>query len=127
MKHKRIYLCLFILRWTNRRFDFRFECGGTISSIWITAKHGNANATVYWYADDKTNVYLANLNVGSAYRKRGIGTMLLKLSEKTARNIGAGSIRLCAKRTSCVYGWCKNHGYNVFSVLEKSKPKWEYI
>lgn len=89
-----------------------------LSKILITESNGKAKASVYWYADDNTTVYLAGLNVNKEIRQQGIGRKLQEIREQIGRNLGSTISCLLVDNNSWMYEWYKRCGYSDFKRHE---------
>lgn len=76
---------------------FLFSQDSEIETVTIKAD-GVAEASVYWYLDDNSTVYLSNLVVNLQFRNKGIGEKLQVIREQIGKDLNAN--------TSCL--WVKN-------------------
>src|SRR5574343_830102 len=75
---------LLVLCGVTARFYFSQDSG--IETLTIKAD-GVAEASVYWYIDDSSTVYLANLLVNPNYRNKGIGKQLQEIREQMGKEL----------------------------------------
>lgn len=84
------------------------------STILYMEENGRASASLYWYDDDKTTMYLSELSVSPLYRNEGVGTELQILREETCKLLGGKITRLMVKKDTWMYDWYKRRGYEEF-------------
>ena len=84
------------------------------STILYMEENGRASASLYWYDDDKTTMYLSELSVSPVYRNEGVGTELQVLREETCKLLGGKRTRLMVKKDTWMYDWYKRRGYEEF-------------
>lgn len=71
---------------------------------------------IYEYNDEHGVIYLSNVFVSPESRHLGFGNTILKLVDKIAKNKGAHTIILKAKKDSFAHNWYNRHGYGQFGV-----------
>lgn len=84
----------------------------------------NYRFALYAYDDDVKTMYLSNVRVEPAARKRGIGNEILAKAENEAKRHKADTICLKALRTSWVHDWYERHGYADFCYDEDADYIW---
>lgn len=77
-------------------------------------KDGKTFASVYWYNDDPTTIYLAGLSVNIEVRKQGLGTLLQEIREDIGRKMAAKTACLSVNKDSWMYEWYIRRGYKSF-------------
>ena len=90
---------------------FYFSQDSEIETLTIKAA-GVAEASVYWYIDDSSTVYLANLLVNPNYRNKGIGKQLQEIREQMGKDLNANNSCLWVKKESWMFKWYKRRGYS---------------
>ena len=73
----------------------------------------------YTYKDEDSVLYLSNVFVEEASRRKGFGTKILQAAENVAETIGAISIRLKVKQNSPANDWYRKHGYGYLAFEGK--------
>ncbi len=89
----------------------------------------------YAYKDEDSVLYLSNVFVEEASRRKGLGTKILQAAENVAKTIGSTAIRLKVKQNSPANDWYRKYGYGYLTFegeydwleknLEYLKPKQE--
>ena len=79
-----------------------------------------AEASVYWYLDDNSTVYLSNLLVYPQFRNKGIGEKLQVIREQIGKDLNANTSCLWVKKGTWMHEWYKRRGY---SILKYHKQK----
>ena len=94
--------------------------------IWYVNSSDNAfRFAVYRYDDDLDTVYLSNVFVSEKRRGNGLGNVILNSAESIAKNMGAKTICLKAKKNSVVYDWYARHGYtDIEPDIEDADYEW---
>jgi GNAT superfamily N-acetyltransferase len=100
---------LLVLCGVTARFCFSQDSG--IETLTIKAD-GVAEASVYWYIDDNTTVYLSNLLVNPNYRNKGIGKKMQEIREQIGKDLNAKTSCLWVKKESWMYKWYQRRGYS---------------
>ena len=77
----------------------------------ITIHDGKATTTLYSYADDPSNIYLAGLRVKPEFMNKGYGRELLGLCEKIVRGLDIITICLWVEEDSWMQDWYERLGY----------------
>lgn len=90
---------------------FYFYQDSEIETLTIKAD-GVAEASVYWYIDDISTVYLSNLIVNPNCRNKGVGRKLQMIREQIGKNLKAKTSYLWVKKESWMYNWYKRRGYS---------------
>lgn len=72
---------------------------------------GNASGCLYWYQDDITKVYISNVNVRRAYRRKGLGNKLFDIIVSYAKNFDA--VYLWVEEHSWVQDWYGRRGFKI--------------
>lgn len=102
------------------KFNLTTESWGDIISI----TNDNASACLYWYHDDPTTIYLANLNVDSEVRNKGVGTKLQEICEEIGMLLGAKYACLWVEKNAWMHEWYKRRGYTDYKDHEKENYIW---
>ena len=100
---------LLVLCGVTARFYFSQDLG--IETLTIKAD-GVAQASVYWYVDDSSTVYLANLLINPNYRNKGIGKQLQEIREQIGKDLNAKTSCLWVKKESWMFKWYQRRGYS---------------
>ena len=90
---------------------FCFSKDSEIETLTIKAD-GVAEASVYWYIDDSSTVYLSNLLVNPNCRNKGIGEQLQKMREQIGKDLNANTSCLWVKKETWMHEWYKRRGYS---------------
>ena len=90
---------------------FYFSQDSGIETL-TTKADGVAEASVYWYIDDSSTVYLANLLVNPNYRNKGIGKKLQEIREQIGKDLNAKTSCLWVKKESWMFEWYQRRGYS---------------
>lgn len=85
---------------------------------------GVAKASVYWYLDDSSTVYLSNLVVFPQFRNKGIGEKLQVMREQIGKDINAKSACLWVKKGTWMYDWYQRRGYSDIKDHEQNGFVW---
>jgi len=102
---------------------FYFYQGTKIETLKIKA-YGIAEASIYWYIDDISTVYLSNLIVNSNYRNKGIGEQLQIIREQIGKYLNANNSCLWVKKESWMHQWYKRRGYLDFKDYKQKEFVW---
>ena len=90
---------------------FYFSQDSDIELLTIKAD-GVAEASVYWYLDDSSTIYLSNLLVNPDYRNKGIGDKLQEIREQIGKDLNANTSCLWVKKESWMFQWYQRRGYS---------------
>ena len=89
---------------------FLFSQDSKTETLTIKAD-GIAEASVFWYIDDSSTVYLANLLVNKDYRNKGLGKQLQEIREQIGKDLNANTSCLWVKKDSWMFEWYQRRGY----------------
>ena len=112
---------LLVLCGVTARFLFSQDSG--IETLTIKAD-GVAEASVYWYVDDSSIVYLANLLINPNYRNKGIGKQLQEIREQIGKDLNAKTSYLWVKKESWMFEWYQRRGYSELKDHEQKGFVW---
>ena len=112
---------LLVLCGVTARFYFSQDLG--IETLTIKAD-GVAEASVYWYIDDSSTVYLANLLINPNYRNKGIGKKLHEIREQIGKDLNAKTSCLWVKKESWMFEWYQRRGYSNLKDHEQKGFIW---
>ncbi len=90
---------------------FYFSQDSDIELLTIKAD-GVAEASVYWYLDDSSTIYLCNLVVYPQFRNKGIGEKLQVIREQIGKDLNANTSCLWVKKESWMFQWYQRRGYS---------------
>ena len=102
---------------------FCFSQDSEIETVTIKAD-GVAEASVYWYIDDISTVYLANLLVNPNYRNKGIGKQLQEIREQIGKDLNAKTSCLWVKKESWMFEWYLRRGYSELKTHARKGFVW---
>ena len=102
---------------------FLFSQDSEIETLTIKAD-GVAEATVYWYLDDNSTVYLSNLVVNPQFRNKGIGEKLQVIREKIGTDLNANTSCLWVKNDTWMHEWYKRRGYSELKTHTRKGFVW---
>lgn len=102
---------------------FLFSQDSEIETVTIKAD-GVAEASVYWYIDDSSTVYLANLLVNPNYRNKGIGKQLQEIREQIGKDLNAKTSCLWVKKESWMFKWYQRRGYSELKTHSRKGFVW---
>lgn len=84
---------------------------------------GQGRFALYWYDDDKTRLYLANVDIWKGFRGRGLGNELLGKALEEARGLskrlGFRELFLNCGKSSFAHGWYEKFGFEDFKAHER--------
>ena len=112
---------LLVLFGVPARFYFSQDLG--IETFTIKAD-GVAEASVYWYIDDNSTVYLANLLINPNYRNKGIGKQLQEIREQIGKYLNANTSCLWVKKESWMFEWYQRRGYSELKTHARKGFVW---
>lgn len=112
---------LLVLCGVTARFYFSHDSG--IETLTIKAD-GVAEASVYWYIDDYSTVYLANLLINLNYRNKGIGKQLQEIREQIGKDLNAKTSCLWVKKESWMFKWYQRRGYSELKTHARKGFVW---
>ena len=102
---------------------FCFSQNSEIETLTIKAD-GVAEASVYWYLDDSSTIYLSNLLVNPDYRNKGIGEQLQEIREQIGKDLNANTSCLWVKKESWMFQWYQRRGYSEFKPHARKGFVW---
>lgn len=102
---------------------FLFSHDSEMETLIIKAD-GVAEASVYWYIDDSSTVYLANLLVNPNYRNKGIGKQLQEIREQIGKDLNANTSCLWVKNGTWMHQWYERRGYSNLKDHEQKGFVW---
>ena len=102
---------------------FCFSQDSEIETVTIKAD-GVAEASVYWYLDDTSTVYLSNLFVNPQLRNKGIGEKLQLIREQIGKDLNAKTSCLWVKKESWMFGWYLRRGYSELKTHARKGFVW---
>lgn len=102
---------------------FYFSQDSEIETLTIKAD-GVAEASVYWYLDDSSTVYLSNLVVYPQFRNKGIGKKLQVIREQIGKDLNANTSCLWVKNKTWMHEWYKKRGYSDLKDHEQKGFVW---
>jgi GNAT superfamily N-acetyltransferase len=102
---------------------FYFSQDSEIETLTIKAD-GVAEASVYWYLDDISTIYLCNLVVYPQFRNKGIGEKLQVIREQIGKDLNANSSCLWVKKGTWIYKWYQRRGYSDLKDHEQRGFVW---
>jgi len=79
---------------------------------------------IYQYNDDNTSVYFEGIKVDIAFRRQGLGTILLQMLELFGKCLGASYSYLWVEKNTWIYEWYKRNGYSYFKDHEDVNFIW---
>lgn len=100
---------LLVLCGVTARFLF---CQDSEIEILTIKADGVAEASVYWYLDDSSTIYLSNLLVNNDYRNKGIGKQLQEIREQIGKDLNANTSCLWVKNGTWIHEWYQRRGYS---------------
>ena len=102
---------------------FLFHQDSEIETLTIKAD-SIAEASVYWYIDDSSTIYLSNLLVNPYYRNKGIGRQLQEIREQIGKDLNAKTSCLWVKKESWMFGWYLRRGYSELKTHARKGFVW---
>ena len=93
------------------RFTVHEHCGDTTITLYIMGFNGISFARLYWYKDDNTSIYLADLSVCNSCTGHGLGKELQEIREDIGKKLGAKYSYLLVDKGSWMQDWYKRRGY----------------
>ena len=102
---------------------FLFYQDSEIETLTIKAD-SVAEGSVYWYIDDISTVYLANLFVNTDYRNKGIGKQLQEIREQIGKELNANTSCLWVKKGSWLFKWYQRRGYSELKTHAQKGFVW---
>ena len=85
---------------------------------------GVAEASLYWYIDDSSTVYLSNLVVHPQFRNKGIGEKLQVIREQIGKDLNANTSCLWVKNGTWMHEWYQRRGYSDLKDHEQKGFIW---
>lgn len=102
---------------------FLFSKDSEIETLTIKAD-SVAEASVFWYLDDSSTVYLSNLVVYPQFRNKGIGKQLQEIREQIGKDLNANTSCLWVKKESWMFKWYQRRGYSEIKTHERKGFVW---
>jgi GNAT superfamily N-acetyltransferase len=102
---------------------FCFSLNSEIETLTIKAD-GVAEASIYWYLDDYSTVYLSNLIVYPQLRNKGIGEKLQVIREQIGKDLNANTSCLWVKKESWMFEWYQRRGYSELKTHARKGFVW---
>jgi len=102
---------------------FYFSQDSDIELFTIKAD-GVAEASVYWYLDDSSTIYLCNLVVYPQFRNKGIGEKLQVIREQIGKDLNANTSCLWVKNGTWMHEWYQRRGYSYLKDHEQKGFIW---
>ena len=102
---------------------FLFYQDSEIETLTIKAD-SVAEASIYWYLDDNSTVYLSNLVVYPQFRNKGVGKQLQEIREQIGRDLNANISCLWVKNGTWMHEWYKRRGYSNLKDHEQKGFVW---
>lgn len=93
------------------------EWDNTLSYM-IMHNEGKSMFQVYQYDDDDKTIYLSDVSVSPAYRKKGYGNAILAIVDDIATQVGANKIMLWVEKKSWMYEWYTSKGYKQVKLYK---------
>jgi len=102
---------------------FYFSQDSEIETLTIKAD-GISEASVYWYLDDSSTIYLSNLVVYPQFRNKGIGEKLQLIREQIGKDLNANTSCLWVKKESWMFKWYQRRGYSYLKTHSRKGFVW---
>jgi GNAT superfamily N-acetyltransferase len=102
---------------------FYFSKDSEIETLTIKVD-GIGEGSVYWYIDDISTVYLANLLVNPDCRNKGIGKQLQEIREQIGKDLNANTSCLWVKKESWMFKWYQRRGYSELKTHARKGFVW---
>lgn len=99
-------------KWLKHKTDYS---NGTGFSIIIMASNGFSTGKASFFNKRKTVCVLSDLSVSKGNRYKGLGTRVIKIGERIAKQHNCKKVFLWVKKNSWMQYWYERLGYTYYS------------